>query len=62
MAMSMKGLIAGFVATFIGVILIGPLQTVVTEANLTGLTGTVVSYVPVFFGLTVLLGSIAGLY
>ena len=54
-----KALMGSFVTIFVGVILLGPLNTALTAANITGLAGTVISYIPVFFGLSLLLASIA---
>lgn len=49
-------LIVGFVAVIIGVALIAPLQEFVNDANVTGATATIVSLIPLFFGLAILLG------
>lgn len=54
-----KGLMASFVTVFVGVILLGPLNSAITAANISGLAGTVVGYIVTFFGLGLLLASIA---
>lgn len=54
MAKSMENIILGFVAVIVGVVLIGPLQEIVTDANITGVASTIVSLIPLFFGLGIL--------
>lgn len=61
MAKNVEAIIIGFVAVVIGVALIGPLQTTVTDSNITGIAGTIVALIPLFFGIGVLLVSIRSL-
>ena len=53
-------LIVSFVAIIVGVALISPLQTFVTDANVTGSVALVVSLIPLFFSLAIAIQSIRG--
>ncbi|MBU1613637.1 hypothetical protein KKC87_04420 [Patescibacteria group bacterium] len=48
-------IITGFVAILIGVVLTPIVAQVVEDANLTGTTATVITLVPTFFALAILL-------
>jgi len=61
MGQKIESVIIGFVAVIIGVSLISPLQDTVDDANITGIAGTVVSLIPLFFGIGVLLVSVRGM-
>ena len=61
MATKIESLILGFVAVVVGVALIGPLQTTVVDANVTGTAGTIVTLIPLFFGIGILLVSVRGM-
>ena len=51
----MNKIVQGFVAVLIGVVLTPIVATVVTDANLSGTTGTIITLIPVFFALTILI-------
>jgi len=56
-----EGIITGFVGILIGVALISPLQTFVDDANVSGVTATIVTLIPLFFGIGILLVSVRGM-
>jgi hypothetical protein len=54
-----QGLIGVLVAVIIGVAVAIPVtQQVITDANLTGTTATIVSLIPLFIGLTILIATV----
>ena len=55
------GLIERFVAIFVGIILVPIVFTQATAANVTGLTATILAFVPAFFALVILYDTIKGL-
>lgn len=58
MADKITGVVLGFVAVLIGAVLVAPLQSTVTDANVTGTAGTIVALLPLFFGVGILLVTI----
>jgi hypothetical protein len=58
MADKVSGIVLGFIAVLIGAVLVGPLQTTVADANITGTAGTIVALLPLFFGIGILLVTI----
>jgi len=52
---SIDNLMTGFIAIIVGVVLVPIVASIVASANVTGTTATVVSLIPVFFGLAILL-------
>lgn len=61
MAVKTESLILSFVAILIGVVLIEPIQDVVSDANITGIAGTIVSLIPLFFGIGIVLNTVRGM-
>jgi len=54
-----QGLIGVLVAVIIGVAVAIPVtQQVITDANLTGTTATIVGLIPLFIGLTILIATV----
>lgn len=53
-----KGLVIGFIAVVVGVALVPVVASLVASANVTGTTSTIVSLIPTFFGLAVLLSAV----
>lgn len=56
-----KNIIGSFIAILVGAVLVAPINTVVIDANVTGIAGTVVSLIPLFFALTILMVSLKGI-
>lgn len=61
MALKIESTILAFVAIVIGVSLISPLQDTASNANITGIAGTIISLVPLFFAIGIVLVAVKGM-
>lgn len=58
MAVAIKGIISSFITVLVGAVLMGPLQATIVASGLTGVVATIVSLIPLMYGLTILMVSL----
>ena len=61
MALNVDKLILSFFAIIVGVALIPIIQGFVTDANVTGSTATLVSLIPLFFAIGIVISTVRGM-